>query len=108
MSTHNQRPPSPKFDVTLWRVRMRLSSNSDGEKWRGSRNWINQEMQAARTVLLKSSSSLYDSRPIMPLRIAPSKLRHCNAERICVIKPSALGDVVQSLPLLTVLRRRFP
>lgn len=28
--------------------------------------------------------------------------------RICIIKPSALGDVVQTLPILTLLRRRFP
>ncbi|MBA3314332.1 MAG: glycosyltransferase family 9 protein [Planctomycetaceae bacterium] len=28
--------------------------------------------------------------------------------RICIIKPSALGDVVQSLPLLDPLRARFP
>jgi lipopolysaccharide heptosyltransferase II len=28
--------------------------------------------------------------------------------RICVIKPSALGDVVQALPLLGPLRQRFP
>ena len=30
------------------------------------------------------------------------------ARRICVIKPSALGDVVQALPLLEALRARFP
>lgn len=35
-------------------------------------------------------------------------LRLLSARRICVIKPSALGDVVQALPLLPVLRRRFP
>jgi lipopolysaccharide heptosyltransferase I len=29
-------------------------------------------------------------------------------ERICLIKPSALGDVVQALPILTALRHRFP
>ena len=28
--------------------------------------------------------------------------------RICLIKPSALGDVVQTLPLLNVLKQRFP
>jgi lipopolysaccharide heptosyltransferase I len=28
--------------------------------------------------------------------------------RICLIKPSALGDVVHALPVLTGLRRRFP
>lgn len=30
------------------------------------------------------------------------------ARRICIIKPSALGDVVHALPVLTALRRRFP
>lgn len=30
------------------------------------------------------------------------------ARRIAIIKPSALGDVVQALPLLPALRRRFP
>lgn len=38
----------------------------------------------------------------------PELLRTLDAERICVIKPSALGDVVQSLPLLPALRQRFP
>lgn len=28
--------------------------------------------------------------------------------RICIIKPSALGDIVQALPILPVLRRKFP
>jgi len=34
----------------------------------------------------------------------------CNidARRIVLIKPSALGDIVHSLPVLTALRRRFP
>ncbi|MFN0052067.1 MAG: glycosyltransferase family 9 protein [Planctomycetales bacterium] len=35
-------------------------------------------------------------------------LRSLDATRICILKPSALGDVVQSLPLLPALRRRFP
>lgn len=30
------------------------------------------------------------------------------ARRICIIKPSALGDVVQTLPLLPMLKERFP
>jgi lipopolysaccharide heptosyltransferase I len=30
------------------------------------------------------------------------------AERIALIKPSALGDIVHSLPVLTALRRRYP
>ena len=35
------------------------------------------------------------------------RLDELDVRRICVIKPSALGDVVQSLPLLPVLRERF-
>jgi lipopolysaccharide heptosyltransferase II len=35
-------------------------------------------------------------------------LLEVDAKRICVIKPSALGDVVQALPVLPALRRRFP
>jgi lipopolysaccharide heptosyltransferase II len=35
-------------------------------------------------------------------------LREIDARRICVIKPSALGDVVQALPILPALRARFP
>jgi ADP-heptose:LPS heptosyltransferase len=31
-----------------------------------------------------------------------------NARRIALIKPSALGDVVQTLPVLAALRERFP
>ncbi len=38
----------------------------------------------------------------------PVKLTDIEAHRICIIKPSALGDVVQALPLLPVLRARFP
>ena len=38
----------------------------------------------------------------------PSLLSEIDARRICLIKPSALGDVVQTLPLLPVLRERFP
>ena len=38
----------------------------------------------------------------------PLTLDQYEAERICVIKPSALGDVVQSLPILPALRERYP
>jgi heptosyltransferase-1 len=31
-----------------------------------------------------------------------------NAERIALLKPSALGDIIHSLPVLTALRRRYP
>lgn len=37
-----------------------------------------------------------------------SQLKQIEAKRICIIKPSALGDVVQTLPILPVLRERFP
>src|SRR5579883_1500441 len=30
------------------------------------------------------------------------------ARRIALIKPSALGDIIHSLPVLTALRRRYP
>jgi lipopolysaccharide heptosyltransferase I len=38
---------------------------------------------------------------LLPLRDFP-------ARRIALIKPSALGDIVHSLPVLTALRRRYP
>jgi len=44
----------------------------------------------------------------MPFRISPLSLLDIDANRICLIKPSALGDIVQTLPLLGILRRRFP
>lgn len=40
------------------------------------------------------------------LRKAP--LAAIEPARICLIKPSALGDIVQTLPVLSMLRRRFP
>lgn len=35
-------------------------------------------------------------------------LADIEVERICLIKPSALGDVIQTLPVLSALRTRFP
>src|SRR5438445_11738307 len=35
-------------------------------------------------------------------------LRDYPAQRIAIIKPSALGDIIHSLPVLTALRRRYP
>src|SRR5437667_6868266 len=35
-------------------------------------------------------------------------LKEYQARRIALIKPSALGDIVNSLPVLTALRERFP
>ncbi len=43
----------------------------------------------------------------MRKRISESELLGLNARRICIIKPSAFGDVVQALPLLPVLKERF-
>lgn len=43
----------------------------------------------------------------MARRIALEQLSQIDARRIAIIKPSALGDVVQTLPLLPVLRERF-
>lgn len=44
----------------------------------------------------------------MTRKFTPEDLKTIDAERICVIKPSAFGDVVQCLPLLPALRARFP
>ena len=41
-------------------------------------------------------------------RFTASDLNQLQPQRICLIKPSALGDVVQTLPLLPVLKHRFP
>ncbi len=41
-------------------------------------------------------------------RISLVDLSHIDARNICIIKPSALGDVVQTLPLLAPLKTRFP
>lgn len=41
-------------------------------------------------------------------RFAASDLKQLQPKRICLIKPSALGDIVQTLPLLPVLKTRFP
>jgi heptosyltransferase-1 len=44
----------------------------------------------------------------MPYRIPSTRLLDVDAQRICLIKPSALGDVVQTLPLVGMLKSRFP
>ena len=41
-------------------------------------------------------------------RYTTADLCRMNPERICLIKPSALGDVVQTIPLLPAIKRRFP
>lgn len=40
--------------------------------------------------------------------MARSPLTDLSPQRIAIIKPSALGDIVHALPVLTALRRRFP
>jgi len=37
-----------------------------------------------------------------------TRLREARPQRICVIKPSGLGDVIQALPLLPVLKAHYP
>ncbi len=44
----------------------------------------------------------------MPESHITKLLNEASAKRIVVIKPSALGDVVQTLPLLEVLKKKFP
>ncbi len=44
----------------------------------------------------------------MPRCAQLEELIDIDARKICVIKPSAFGDVVQSLPILRALRTRFP
>ena len=41
-------------------------------------------------------------------RISPADLSSLDARWVCLIKPSALGDIVQTLPLLPILKERFP
>jgi heptosyltransferase-1 len=44
----------------------------------------------------------------MWLRRSIPPLDALNPRRICIVKPSALGDVIQSLPVLAALRSRWP
>jgi len=39
---------------------------------------------------------------------APSRLAQLEPARVCIIKPSSLGDVVHALPILAALRGRWP
>ena len=36
------------------------------------------------------------------------RLARLEPERVCIIKPSSLGDVVHALPILSALRGRWP
>ena len=42
----------------------------------------------------------------MPRR--PADLARLEPRRVCLIKPSSLGDVVHALPVLAALRERWP
>jgi lipopolysaccharide heptosyltransferase I len=44
----------------------------------------------------------------VPTRKPPVPLSQYPARRVALIKPSALGDIVHSLPVLTAVRRRYP
>src|SRR5262249_28961509 len=48
------------------------------------------------------------TRPGERTRSMPTPLCDYAARRIALIKPSALGDIVHSLPVLTAVRRRYP
>ncbi len=39
---------------------------------------------------------------------SPRRLERLEASRVCIIKPSSLGDVVHALPVLAALRDRWP
>jgi ADP-heptose:LPS heptosyltransferase len=44
----------------------------------------------------------------MPISVAPNRLASLEPGRVCIIKPSSLGDVVHALPILAALRGRWP
>ena len=39
---------------------------------------------------------------------SPSRLARLEPSRVCIIKPSSMGDVVHALPILAALRQRWP
>ena len=39
---------------------------------------------------------------------SPSRLARLQPSRVCIIKPSSLGDVIHALPILAALRERWP
>ena len=42
------------------------------------------------------------------MSMSPSRIAELEPARVCIIKPSSLGDVVHCLPILAALRRRWP
>ena len=39
---------------------------------------------------------------------SPGRLAELQPSRVCIIKPSSLGDVIHALPILAALRGRWP
>ena len=39
---------------------------------------------------------------------SPSRLARLQPSRVCIIKPSSLGDVIHAMPILAALRERWP
>ena len=39
---------------------------------------------------------------------SPGRLARLQPSRVCIIKPSSLGDVIHALPILAALRERWP
>src|SRR5262249_13679086 len=58
-------------------------------------------------ILLYLWNAIYHPPP-MSAKPCPPNLSLSRVRRICIIKPSALGDVVQTLPILPGLKQRFP
>ena len=61
--------------------------------------WAQWLSTATTSFLLTLGPNLFSSR---------TPLTDLEPRRVCLIKPSALGDVVQTLPVITMLRRRWP
>jgi heptosyltransferase I len=42
------------------------------------------------------------------MTLSPSRLARLQPSRVCIIKPSSLGDVIHAMPILAALRKRWP
>src|SRR5690349_12982845 len=51
---------------------------------------------------------MMDCRSLIALFLSAAALRTTTFERILLIKPSAVGDVIHTLPVLAKLRSRYP
>src|SRR6516165_2267770 len=47
-------------------------------------------------------------REFLPMEVLADRVRRLQPEKICIIKPSSLGDIVHCLPILPALRALFP